>query len=66
MKRQRGKCAHCGLTFRFHDLLETHHILPRTLGGTNKFDNLELLHLHCHDTKHGKKIHSNELDKNPL
>ncbi|AOW98043.1 group II intron reverse transcriptase/maturase [Moorena producens PAL-8-15-08-1] len=66
LKRQKGKCAHCGLTFRTEDLLEIHHIKPRSLGGSNLDKNLELLHLHCHDEKHGKKINSNELDNNPF
>ncbi|NEP33277.1 group II intron reverse transcriptase/maturase [Moorena sp. SIO3B2] len=66
LERQEGKCAHCGLTFRDGDYMETHHILPRALGGSNKDENLELLHLHCHDKKHGTKIHSSELDENPF
>uniref|UniRef100_A0A1D9G7G9 Restriction endonuclease n=1 Tax=Moorena producens (strain JHB) TaxID=1454205 RepID=A0A1D9G7G9_MOOP1 len=66
LKRQDGKCAHCGLTFRDGDLIEMHHIIPRSLGGTNLDQNLELLHLHCHDIKHGKKVNYSELDENPL
>uniref|UniRef100_A0A1D9G4R6 Restriction endonuclease n=1 Tax=Moorena producens (strain JHB) TaxID=1454205 RepID=A0A1D9G4R6_MOOP1 len=66
LKRQKGKCNHCGLTFRDGDLLEKHHILPRALGGNNSEKNLELLHRHCHDTKHGTKIDSSELDKHPF
>ena len=66
LKRQEGKCAHCGLTFRDGDLLEKHHIIPRALGGNDLDKNLELLHLHCHDAKHGKKFNSSELDENPF
>ncbi|WP_365940599.1 HNH endonuclease [Moorena sp. SIO3I8] len=66
LKRQKGKCAHCGLTFRDGDLLETHHIIPRALDGSNKDENLELLHLHCHDFKHGNKVNSKQLDENPF
>uniref|UniRef100_A0A1D9GA63 Group II intron reverse transcriptase/maturase n=1 Tax=Moorena producens (strain JHB) TaxID=1454205 RepID=A0A1D9GA63_MOOP1 len=66
LERQEGKCAHCGLTFTDEDLLEKHHILPRALGGNNQDKNLELLHLHCHDIKHGKRINSSELDANPF
>ncbi|NEO65774.1 MAG: group II intron reverse transcriptase/maturase, partial [Moorea sp. SIO4G2] len=66
LKRQKGKCSHCGLTFRDGDKLEMHHILPRANGGTNKDENLELLHLHCHDAKHGTKVNALELDENPL
>ncbi|NEN99529.1 MAG: group II intron reverse transcriptase/maturase [Moorea sp. SIO3I7] len=66
LKRQKGKCAHCGLTFREKDLMEKHHILPKALGGKDSDKNLELLHLHCHDAKHGKKNNSTmELDANP-
>ncbi|NEN98456.1 MAG: HNH endonuclease [Moorea sp. SIO3I7] len=60
------KCADCGLTFKDGDLLEIHHILPRANGGSNKDENLELLHLHCHDAKHGTKVNPNELDENPF
>ncbi|NEQ85259.1 MAG: HNH endonuclease [Moorea sp. SIO2I5] len=49
------KCAHCGLTFKDEDFLEIHHIIPRANGGSDLIKNLELLHLHCHDVKHGKK-----------
>ena len=66
LKRQKGVCTHCGLTFRDGDLMEKHHIIPRSLGGNNSDKNLELLHLHCHDAKHGKKINSSESDVNPF
>ncbi|AOX04357.1 group II intron reverse transcriptase/maturase [Moorena producens PAL-8-15-08-1] len=66
LKRQKGKCNHCGLTFRDGDVMEKHHIIPRSLGGNDLDKNLELLHLHCHDAKHGKKIDSTELDDNPF
>ncbi|NEO82453.1 group II intron reverse transcriptase/maturase [Moorena sp. SIO4G3] len=66
LKRQKGVCAHCGLTFKDGDIMEKHHIIPRSLGGNDTDGNLELLHLHCHDVKHGKKIPLNELDKNPF
>nr|WP_287256984.1 HNH endonuclease [Moorena sp. SIO4E2] len=45
--------------------METHHIVPRALGGTKKLSNLELLHLHCHDQIHGKRINTRSLDINP-
>ncbi|NEQ83334.1 MAG: group II intron reverse transcriptase/maturase [Moorea sp. SIO2I5] len=66
LERQEGKCAHCGLTFRDGDLLEKHHIIPRALGGNDLDKNLELLHLHCHDVKHGTKVNSSKLDENPF
>ncbi len=66
LKRQEGKCTHCGLTFRSEDQIEKHHIIPRSNGGTDLDKNLELLHLHCHDAKHGKRIETSELDENPF
>ncbi|NEP37094.1 MULTISPECIES: group II intron reverse transcriptase/maturase [unclassified Moorena] len=75
LKRQEGKCADCGLTFRDGDLLETHHIIPRAQGGNDQLRNLELLHLHCHDVKHRTKVNpkciessndSSKLDDNPF
>jgi RNA-directed DNA polymerase len=51
LKRQKGKCNHCGLLFLNDDLIEVDHIIPKTLGGKETYDNLQLLHAHCHDTK---------------
>lgn len=54
LKRQNGKCAHCGLTFKDGDIKEKDHIIPRHSGGTDKSYNLQLLHRHCHDKKTAK------------
>ncbi|MDE5101243.1 MAG: reverse transcriptase domain-containing protein, partial [Trichodesmium sp. St16_bin4-tuft] len=51
LKRQKNKCAFCGLTFRPNDLMEVDHIKPRSEGGDNTYKNKQLLHRHCHDTK---------------
>ncbi|MGB3508180.1 MAG: group II intron reverse transcriptase/maturase [Microcoleaceae cyanobacterium] len=51
LKKQKGKCADCGLTFRPTDLMEVEHIKPRSEGGDNTYKNKQLLHRHCHDTK---------------
>ncbi|NET41523.1 group II intron reverse transcriptase/maturase [Okeania sp. SIO2B3] len=51
LKRQKNKCASCGLTFRPNDLIEVDHIIPRSEGGDNTYKNKQLLHRHCHDTK---------------
>ena len=50
LKKQKGKCNWCGLTFQDGDIIETDHITPKALGGNEK-DNLQLLHKHCHDIK---------------
>jgi RNA-directed DNA polymerase len=51
LKKQKGKCSYCGLTFRDEDLLEIDHIIPKTLGGKDEYKNLQILHRHCHDKK---------------
>lgn len=51
LKRQKGKCAHCGLTFREEDVMEIDHIIPKSKGGRDEYRNLQLLHRHCHDVK---------------
>ena len=51
LKKQKGRCTHCGLFFRVDDLIEIDHIQPKTKGGKDKWDNLQALHRHCHDEK---------------
>ena len=51
LKKQKGKCDWCGLYFREGDVLEEDHIISTALGGRNVYDNLQLLHAHCHDEK---------------
>jgi RNA-directed DNA polymerase len=51
LKRQKGRCAYCGLQFRDGDIIETDHIIPTASGGKNGRDNKQLLHRHCHDSK---------------
>jgi RNA-directed DNA polymerase len=51
LRRQKGKCAACGLYFQVGDLLENDHIVPKHLGGANHDANRQLLHRHCHDAK---------------
>jgi hypothetical protein len=50
-KRQRGRCQWCGLLFRWDDLMEIDHIIPRKLGGKEAYYNMLLIHRHCHDIK---------------
>jgi RNA-directed DNA polymerase len=51
LKKQKGKCNQCNLTFRPEDKIERDHIIPRQVGGNKLKDNLQLLHRHCHDVK---------------
>lgn len=54
LKRQKGKCPECQLYFKEGDILEIDHVIPRSQGGKDRYDNLQLLHRHCHDTKTAK------------
>jgi hypothetical protein len=52
LKRQRGRCAWCGLFFTtMDDVMEVDHKVPRSRGGTDMPHNRQLLHGHCHDEK---------------
>ncbi|WP_079678194.1 group II intron reverse transcriptase/maturase [Planktothrix sp. PCC 11201] len=51
IKKQKGICLHCGLYFTSTDKVEIDHIKPTTLGGKDTYENWQLLHKHCHDTK---------------
>jgi RNA-directed DNA polymerase len=51
LKAQKGKCTHCGLYFREEDVMEIDHRIPKSQGGKDSYDNWQLLHRHCHDTK---------------
>jgi RNA-directed DNA polymerase len=54
LKWQAGKCAHCGLYFRPEDRLEVDHIIPKSRGGKDGYNNWQLLHAHCHHQKTAK------------
>jgi RNA-directed DNA polymerase len=51
LRRQNGRCLHCGLYFKDGDLLEVDHVIPRVSGGKNTLQNKQILHRHCHDQK---------------
>jgi RNA-directed DNA polymerase len=51
LQEQKGKCAQCGHYFKDGDILEIDHIIPRHLGGKDKYENFQILHRHCHDVK---------------
>ena len=45
-----GKCQSCGNIN--YNILQVHHIIPRSKGGTNDLNNLQLLCPNCHMTIH--------------
>lgn len=51
LNQQQGKCKSCDLHFQQVDVLEIDHIQPLTCGGKKEYQNLQLLHRHCHDAK---------------
>jgi RNA-directed DNA polymerase len=55
LKQQKGKCPHCGLRFTPDSQMEIHH--KDINHKNNKWENLELLHLVCHDQVHGEQNH---------
>ena len=72
LKRQKGKCVHCGMYFKDGDLLDIHHVIPRHKGGKDEYNNFQLLHRHCHDTITAKdavgtkELNAEWLDANPF
>jgi len=65
IKQQKGICPHCDLYFTSIDIVELDHIKPTSLGGKDTYDNLQILHKHCHDTKTASdgSLHKNHDDK---
>lgn len=51
LKSQNGECGLCKLKFREGDLMEVDHRLPTAMGGKDVYNNLQLLHRHCHHVK---------------
>jgi RNA-directed DNA polymerase len=49
--KQNGKCNLCGMNFFPDSFVEVDHIKPVRLGGKDTYDNLQLLHKHCHIAK---------------
>lgn len=51
LRQQKGKCPWCILSFQEWDVMEVDHKIPTALGGKDEWNNLQLLHRHCHDEK---------------
>jgi RNA-directed DNA polymerase len=59
LRRQAGRCNFCGLYFRTEDQLEVDHILPKSQGGQDAYNNWQLLHTHCHHQKSAAEAKTN-------
>jgi RNA-directed DNA polymerase len=64
LKKQKGKCNLCKLTFRTEDKIEIDHVIPQKAGGHKFKDNLQLLHKHCHDKKTKEDLKAIQAYKN--
>ena len=52
MYREHGICQYCGCKIQPNEKVHIHHIKQRANGGTDKVDNLALLHNKCHALMH--------------
>ena len=60
LKRQNGKCTACQRNFQLGDHMEVDHIIPRSQGGLDQYNNLQLLHRQCHVKKTSVDFRSQE------
>lgn len=51
LERQLGKCASCKKKFHMGDIMKVDHIIPRSQGGLDNYNNLQILHQQCHVNK---------------
>ncbi len=51
-KKQSYKCPVCGDTLFNNEEIQLHHTIPKNKGGTDRYSNLTLLHLFCHQQIH--------------
>jgi hypothetical protein len=57
LQREQGKCQLCGEGYDKNGW-HLHHIRPRAKDGTDRVDNLALLHESCHKKLHKQNLHS--------
>ncbi len=53
-KKQNGICPVCGQSLFNDEEIHMHHIKPQNRGGDNKYANLQLVHLYCHQQIHAQ------------
>jgi 5-methylcytosine-specific restriction endonuclease McrA len=49
--KQKGICKFCNKRFYWNDVLEVDHIIAKINGGSDDYENLQLIHRHCHHVK---------------
>lgn len=52
-RKQKGKCPYCKQLFNYGDMQswQVDHIIPKAQGGSDTYDNIQLLHRQCHVSK---------------
>jgi RNA-directed DNA polymerase len=65
LKSQGGICPICGDCFNLDDDsgFQVHHLLERSKGGKDRYDNLMMLHTSCHLKVHRSKLNKREIIK---
>nr|BDA98620.1 hypothetical protein [Proteomonas sp. NEIS-1375] len=51
LKVQKGICPYCNTPFHVDSVLQVDQISPTAIGGKDTYNNLQLLHKHCHVSK---------------
>ena len=59
-KKQNGKCGHCKTPITEETGWHRHHIIPKVLGGSDKIDNLVLVHPTCHVQIHSSSCRAHK------
>lgn len=65
LKLQKGTCPYCHTAFQIESVMEVDHIQPKALGGKDTYNNLQLLHRHCHVMKTRSDLQLITQEKNP-
>jgi RNA-directed DNA polymerase len=63
-KKRGWVCSRCNKRWSDGWLMEFHHIIPSSLGGTDTEDNAELLCVGCHLTRHMDILHTAQISAN--
>lgn len=66
IREQHGHCGICGDLFIPDDIIERDHIIPKSLGGLNRRDNVHAVHRYCHQQKTKRERSQYSLKKKNL
>ncbi|MGI0480937.1 HNH endonuclease [Geminocystis sp. CENA526] len=61
--QQNFTCPHCQQSLFNGESTETHHIIPRALGGSDNTRNLVILHYYCHKAQHKVAVRATQRPK---